>query len=194
MFTGIVQEMGTIVSANERSLRIACESVLTDIEVGDSIAVNGCCLTVARLETGCWEADISPETLGRTTLGTLHAGDAVNLEPAARLGGALGGHLVQGHVDASGEIVRPAPDLHVRLPEALLRYCVEKGSIAIDGVSLTIVSVVDDGITAAIIPHTMKVTTLGVRAPGDRVNVEVDIMAKHVERLLTFALSDRRAS
>lgn len=160
--------------------------VLDGVEVGDSVAVNGCCLTVAAFGQGWWEADLSAETLQRTTLGDLAEGDPVNLERPVRLQDRLGGHLVQGHVDAVGEVIAPAPDLAVRMPRDLLRYVVEKGSITVDGVSLTVVDVASDGFTTAIIPHTAEVTTLGRRQPGDRVNLEVDVTAKYVERLIAW--------
>jgi riboflavin synthase len=187
VFTGIVEELGTVVALDQQSLRINCTDVLKDARIGDSIVVNGCCLTIARLGPDWWEADISYETRSRTTFDRLQVNDAVNLERAARLGDHIGGHLVQGHVDGVGTIVSAGPDLRIALPEALLPYCVEKGSIAVDGVSLTIVEVSNDSVTAALIPHTMSVTTLGIRNAGDKVNIEVDILAKHVERLLTFA-------
>jgi riboflavin synthase len=188
MFTGIVEELGTVVSRDGRRLRIGAATVLGDVTMGASIAVNGCCLTVVAWDTApggsWWEADVTDETFDRTNLGSLRAGDPVNLERPVRLEDRLGGHLVQGHVDAVGEIVRPAPDLQVRMPVALLRYVVEKGSITVDGVSLTVVAPLDDGFTVALIPHTADVTTLGHKGVGDTVNLEVDVMAKYTERLL----------
>src|SRR5690606_11752117 len=145
---------------------------------------NGCCLTVVAMGDGWWEADVTGETYARTNLGDLGPGDPVNLERPVRVDDRLGGHVVQGHVDAVGEIVTPTPDLRVRLDPSLLRYVVEKGSVTVDGVSLTVVDVLDDGFTIAVIPHTAEVTTLGRRQVGERVNVEVDVMAKYVERLL----------
>jgi riboflavin synthase len=167
-------------------LRIGCTAVLDDVVMGASIAVNGCCLTVVAWDSaeGWWEADLSDETLLRTNLGRLGSGDRVNLERPVRLEDRLGGHLVQGHVDAVGEIVAPAPDLQVRMHPELLRYVVEKGSITVDGISLTVVKPLDDGFTVAVIPHTSDVTTLGSKGPGDTVNLEVDVMAKYAERLL----------
>jgi riboflavin synthase len=163
--------------------------VLTDVGLGDSIAVNGCCLTVVALDPApdgpaWWEADVSDETLARTSLRGLDSGSPVNLERSVRLADRLGGHLVQGHVDGVGEVVEPVPDLRVRIPQHLLRYVVEKGSITVDGVSLTVVQPLADGFTVAVIPHTAAVTTLGARRPGDAVNIEVDVLAKYVERLL----------
>jgi riboflavin synthase len=185
MFTGIVEELGTVVSRDGARLRIGATAVLEDAKVGDSTAVNGCCLTVVEIGEGYWEADVSDETLARTSLGDLRPGDHVNLERPLRLADRLGGHLVQGHVDAVGEIVEPAPDLRIRMPESLRRYIVEKGSITVDGVSLTVVEPLPDGFTVAVIPHTEMVTTLGLKGPGDRVNLEVDLIAKYVERLTT---------
>jgi riboflavin synthase len=186
MFTGIVEELGTVVARRGSRLRVAARAVLDDVELGASLAVDGCCLTVVAWDAtqGWWEADVSAETEARTTLGRLRPGDPVNLERPVRLVDRLGGHLVQGHVDAVGEIVRPAPDLRVRIPGPLARYVVEKGSVTVDGVSLTVVEPLDDGFTVAVIPHTAQVTTLGTKGPGDPVNIEVDLMAKYAERLL----------
>ena len=188
MFTGIVEELGTVASRDGGRLRIDASTVLTDVTMGASIAVNGCCLTAVAWERGpgasWWEADVTDETFDRTNLGDLQPGDPVNLERPVRLEDRLGGHLVQGHVDAVGTIVEPAPDLRVRMPADLLRYVVEKGSITVDGVSLTVVRPLDDGFTVALIPHTAAVTTLGHKGPGDTVNLEVDVMAKYTERLL----------
>ena len=171
-------------SRDGQKLRIGATAVLEDAKQGDSIAVNGCCLTVVDQGADWWEADVTEESYARTNLGDLATGSPVNLERPVRLQDRLGGHLVQGHVDAVGEIVRPVPDLQVRMPAALTRYVVEKGSITVDGVSLTVVEALDDGFTVAVIPHTSEVTTLGRKGPGDRVNLEVDVMAKYVERLL----------
>ena len=184
MFTGIVEELGSVDALDGSRLRLSARTVLGDVAMGASIAVNGCCLTVVAWGDDWWEADVSDETFARTSLGSLSPGDPVNLERPVRLDDRLGGHLVQGHVDAVGEVVRPVPDLQVRMPERLLRYVVEKGSITVDGVPLTVVDVLDDGFTVAVIPHTSEVTTLGVRRAGERVNLEVDVMAKYAERLL----------
>lgn len=191
MFTGIVEEMGTL-SARQGSSEapgaarlVFSAAVVTDgTAVGDSISVNGCCLTVVDQGPGWWAADAVAETLDRTNLADVAVGEPVNLERALALGARLGGHLVQGHVDGVGEVVRAAPDLAVRAPESVRQYLVEKGSITVDGVSLTVVSVTDEGFSVAVIPHTMAVTTLGRRRPGDRVNLEVDVIAKYAERLL----------
>ncbi|CAN5574772.1 riboflavin synthase [soil metagenome] len=184
MFTGLVEELGHVISRDGGRLRIGADLVLEDAKVGDSTSVNGCCLTVVDLGPGWWEADAVEETLARTTLGDLAPGDPVNLERPVRLADRLGGHLVQGHVDAVGEVVRPAPDLSVRMSPELVRYVVEKGLIAVDGISLTVVQSRADGFTVAVIPHTAEVTTLGWRQPGDRVNLEVDVIAKYAEKLL----------
>jgi len=191
MFTGIVEELGTVVSRDGSRLRIAARTVLEGAGLGDSTAVNGCCLTIVGFDEaeGWWDADVSDETYARTSLGSLQPGDPVNLERPVRLEDRLGGHLVQGHVDAVGEIVVPVPDLRVRMPAHLLRYVVEKGSITVDGISLTVVEVLDDGFTVAIIPHTAAVTTLGTKGPGALVNLEVDVMAKYTERLLEGQLA-----
>lgn len=192
MFTGIVEELGTVVARRGSRLRVGATKVLADAELGASIAVNGCCLTVVAWQPptpevpGWWEADLSEETCRRTSVGALAPGDPVNLERPVRLADRLGGHLVQGHVDAVGEVVAPVPDLAVRVPRGLLRYVVEKGSIAVDGVSLTVVEVLDDGFGVAVVPHTAQVTTLGRKRPGDTVNIEVDVTAKYVERLLAW--------
>ncbi len=184
MFTGIVEELGRVVHLDRGVLRIEAETVLADVTIGASIAVNGCCLTVVRTQPGWWEAELSSETLARTSLGSVSAGELVNLERPVRLADRLGGHLVQGDVDAVGEIVEPAPDLRVRIPDELRRYIVEKGSITVDGISLTVVEPLPDGFTAAIIPHTMSATSLGHKGAGAKVNIEVDVIAKYVERLL----------
>jgi len=190
MFTGIVEELGSVVRRDGGRLRIAARAVLEGAALGDSTAVNGCCLTVVAFDAGegWWEADVTDETYSRTDLGQLAPGDPVNLERPVRLEDRLGGHLVQGHVDGVGEIVGAAPDLRVRAPQELLRYLVEKGSITVDGVSLTVVEVLDDGFTVAVIPHTAAVTTLGHKGPGDTVNLEVDVIAKYTERLLSARL------
>ncbi|MEI2699395.1 MAG: riboflavin synthase [Microthrixaceae bacterium] len=193
MFTGIVEELGSVDSLTGPRLRLRASAVLADVTLGASIAVNGCCLTVVAWGEDWWEADVSEETFARTSLGSLSAGDPVNLERPVRLEDRLGGHLVQGHVDAVGEVVTAAPDFSVRVPRNLLRYMVEKGSVTVDGVSLTIVDVIDDVFSVALIPHTAEVTTLGVRSPGDAVNLEVDVMAKYAERLLSGVLDRTRS-
>lgn len=188
MFTGIVEELGSVrsidTSAGGARLVVSAATVLDDAGIGDSIAVNGCCLTVVELGPGWWAADAVPETLSRTNLGRLQAGDPVNLERPVVAGGRLGGHIVQGHVDGVGTVVQAAPDLRVQAGAEIMAYLVEKGSVTVDGVSLTVVSVLDDSFTVAVIPHTMEVTTLGRRKVGDLVNLEVDLIAKYTERLL----------
>ena len=191
MFTGIIEELGTVASRDGSRLRIDCSTVLEGASIGDSTAVNGCCLTIVAFDAnhGWWEADVSDETFLRTNLGALDVGDPVNLERPVRLEDRLGGHLVQGHVDAVGEIVHAVPDLQIRMPASLLRYVVEKGSITVDGISLTVVKPLDDGFTVAVIPHTSAVTTLGQKGPGSPVNLEVDVMAKYTERLIEAQLA-----
>ena len=185
MFTGIVEELGRVVTREGSRLRIAAETVLEGSGMGASIAVNGCCLTlVASDSSSWWEADVSEETYSRTNLGSLTAGDPVNLERPMALGERLGGHIVLGHVDAVSTVVSAAPDLVVRIPKDLMHLIVEKGSVTVDGISLTAFDLTHDTFRVAVIPHTMEVTTLGVRKPGDRVNIEMDVLAKHVERLV----------
>ena len=190
MFTGIVEELGTVLAIEAQGLgvrvRIGATAVLEGAKRGDSTAVDGCCLTVVELGDGWFEADVSDESLRRTTLGARQAGDRVNLERPLLVTDRLGGHIVQGHVDAVGEVAAPVPDLRIRMPEDLRRYVIEKGSITVDGVSLTVVQATDDGFTVAVIPHTAEVTTLGAKQPGDTVNLEVDLIAKYTERLLAF--------
>jgi riboflavin synthase len=188
VFTGIVEELGTVVSREGPRLRIGASTVLEDVTLGASIAVNGCCLTVVGWDAtdGWWEADVVDETYARTALGALAPGHRVNLERPVRLSDRLGGHLVQGHVDGVGEIQTAAPDLRVRTEPELLRYVVEKGSITVDGISLTVVDAGRESFSVAVIPHTMEVTTLGHKGPGDLVNLEVDVTAKYVERLLSW--------
>ena len=183
MFTGIVEERGRVAGRDGRRFTFEAKVVAADA-AGASIAVNGCCLTVVDHGPGWWAADVVDETLSRTTLDGLRVGDVVNLERPVRLADRLGGHLVQGHVDAVGEVVEPAPDLVVSAPASVLRYVVEKGSIAVDGCSLTVAQVHEGAFTVAIVPHTAQVTTLGAKRSGDRVNLEVDVVAKYVERLL----------
>jgi len=159
--------------------------VLEGSDLGASIAVNGCCLTVVATDgSSYWDADVSDETYSRTNLGSLQAGDVVNLERPMALGERLGGHMVLGHVDAVGHVVSPAPDLVIRIPRDLMHLIVEKGSVTVDGISLTAFDLTADTFRVAVIPHTTAVTTLGVRKPGDAVNIEMDVLAKHVQRLV----------
>jgi riboflavin synthase len=191
MFTGIVEELGTVREGGPGRLVVACGTVLGDTDVGSSIAVNGVCLTVVGRGSDLLSFDLSEETLRRTDLGRLSPGHHVNLERPVTLATRLGGHLVQGHVDGVGEVasVEPEPGGGARLsvspPPELLRYVVEKGSIAVDGVSLTVAGLDDHAFSVALIPHTLAATTLGTVGVGDPVNLEVDLVAKYVERLLT---------
>ena len=194
MFTGIVEEIGRVtaidVADGHARLHIACAQVREGTHIGDSIAVAGCCLTVTTLPGDGFTADLMAATLAATALGDLKVGDGVNLERAMRADTRFGGHLVQGHVDAVGEVIdrEELPGtvfVTVRAPTELARYLVPKGSVTVDGTSLTIVDVTDDGVLRiGLIPHTLEVTTFGERGPGDRVNLEVDVVAKYVERLL----------
>jgi riboflavin synthase len=184
MFTGIVEELGRLRARDGNRFDFVARLVVEDAKIGDSIAVNGCCLTVVDVGGGRWAADVVDESLSRTNLGDIKPGDAVNFERPVRAADRLGGHIVQGHVDAVGEVLESAPNLRVRLPQELGRYVVEKGSITVDGCSLTVVEANKDNFTVAIIPHTAEVTTLGVRKPGDRVNLEFDLIAKYVHRLM----------
>ena len=185
MFTGIVEELGRVSSREGSRLRIEARTVLEGSGLGASIAVNGCCLTVVATDSASWwEADVSEETYSRTNLGRLSPGDPVNLERPMALGERLGGHIVLGHVDAVGTVVDSAPNLVVRIPRELMHLIVEKGSVTVDGISLTAFDLTTDTFRVAVIPHTQAVTTLGVRRPGDEVNIEMDVLAKHVERLI----------
>jgi riboflavin synthase len=185
MFTGLVREVGTVVSFEDGRLRV--ESAIA-AAIGDSVAIDGVCLTVVDGDRKTLAFDAVPETLARTTLGSLRPGEPVNLEPALKAGEALGGHYVQGHVDGVGRIrsVEPEGDgqrVWVEASPEILRYCVEKGSIAVDGVSLTVADLDDEGFAVALVPHTLAVTTLGRVATGDEVNLESDVLAKYVEKL-----------
>jgi len=185
VFTGIVEELGKVGSRNGSRLRINSTTVLEGSDLGASIAVNGCCLTVVATDGSTyWDADVSDETYSRTNLGSLQAGDVVNLERPMALGDRLGGHMVLGHVDAVGHVVSPAPDLVIRIPRDLMHLIVEKGSVTVDGISLTAFDLSADTFRVAVIPHTTAVTTLGVRKVGDAVNIEMDVLAKHVQRLV----------
>ncbi len=192
MFTGIVEELGRVRARAGTRLEIEAGEVCDGVRVGHSMAHNGCCLTVVEAGNGWYAVEVVAETLARTNLGDLRPGDPVNLERPLRLQDRLGGHLVQGHVDAVGEVVAPAPDLRVRMPPELQRYVVEKGSIAVDGCSLTVAAAGEHDFTVAVIPHTAAVTTLGTKGEGDRVNLEVDILAKYVEKLISGGRWPRR--
>lgn len=194
MFTGIVEELGEVVDLSRTGdsaiLRVRGPLVTSDAAHGDSIAVSGVCLTVVTVDGNEFTADVMKETLDRTALQTLQPGDPVNLERAATLQARLGGHLVQGHVDGVGQVVQAVPTQHwtnvrIGLPTGLGRYVVEKGSICVDGVSLTVVDVDDASFVVSLIPTTLARTTLGRKGAGDPVNLEVDVVAKHIEKLLT---------
>ena len=188
MFTGIVEEVGTVRAADQGRLTIAACKVMPSLEIGGSISVNGACLTATTLETGVFTVDVVPETLRRTNLGLLSSDSPVNLERPLRADGRLDGHIVQGHVDGTGtlgEISGDGEALMVRIdvPAQLARYVVEKGFIAVDGVSLTVVHCDEAGFSVTVIPHTRDHTIFGSRSVGDAVNIEIDILAKYVERL-----------
>jgi riboflavin synthase len=194
MFTGIVRELGTVDAFGGSRLVVAAPETAASARVGDSVAVAGVCLTVVANEDGRLAFDAVPETLSRTALGSLEPGDPVNVEPSLRVGDPLGGHVVQGHVDAVGRVRSVTSEgagrrVWVDAPEAVVRYCIEKGSIAVDGVSLTVAAFDDDGFEVALIPHTLSVTTLGRLEPGNEVNLEADVLGKVVERLLSARLS-----
>jgi riboflavin synthase len=189
VFTGIVEERGRVRSLRDGRLVVECVTVAVDAEPGSSIAVDGVCLTVVERSKEALAFDLAPETVSRSTLGALGPGDPVNLERPVTLVTRLGGHMVQGHVDGVGRVeaverAGASATLHVSLSDGLGRYVAEKGSVAVDGVSLTVAEVTDAGFTVALVPHTLAVTTLGLRRPGDQVNVEVDLLSKYVERLL----------
>ncbi|MEU6932581.1 riboflavin synthase [Streptomyces sp. NPDC046385] len=193
MFTGIVEELGEVVAVEQlpdaSRFRLRGPLVTEDAKHGDSIAVNGVCLTVVEHGDGEFTADVMAETLKRSSLGALEIGSRVNLERPMAVGDRLGGHIVQGHVDGTGTVLERTPSEHwelvkVGLPAHLSRYVVEKGSITVDGVSLTVVDAAADHFTISLIPTTLALTTLGIKQPGDPVNLEVDVIAKYVERLL----------
>jgi riboflavin synthase len=193
MFTGLVEEVGRVAAVTLRDgaarLDVACRTVLDDLPLGASIAVDGCCVTAADVTDAGFAVDLMAPTLAATALGALAAGDAVNLERALRADGRLGGHLVQGHVDAVGEVVAVEDEpgtrwLTVGVPAELLRYVVPRGSLCLAGVSLTVARLDGDRATVGLIPHTLSATNLGDRRPGDRINLEVDVVAKYVERML----------
>lgn len=193
MFTGIVRELGTVDAFDGSRLVVAADETAASAVVGDSVAVAGVCLTVVERGEGRLAFDVVPETLARTALGRLEPGSSVNLESSLRVGDALGGHVVQGHVDAVGRVRSVEPEgegrrIWVDAPETVVRYCIEKGSIAVDGVSLTVAALDEDGFEVALIPHTLAVTTLGGLEPADEVNLEADVLGKVVERLVAARL------
>ena len=194
MFTGIVREVGVVVGAEDaaggKSLVVHAPETAARTRVGDSVSINGCCLTATAIADGTIAFHAVPETIGRTTLGTLEPAGKVNVEPAIRAGEELGGHYVQGHVDAVGrirsvEVEGEGMRVLVEAPDAVSRYCVEKGSVAVDGVSLTVAALAGDGFAVALVPHTLAVTTLSALRPGQDVNLEADVLAKYVERLIS---------
>lgn len=193
MFTGIIEEVGHVAAIEQRGsgarMRINAEKVLQDTQVGDSIATNGVCLTVASLGAGCFSADVMPETISRTSFANLRAGSPVNLERAAVLGGRIGGHIVSGHIDGVGTIASIAQDsdavrVVIQADEAIISGIVEKGSIAIEGISLTVTEVTESSFGVSLIPHTFAHTSMGVKAPGSLVNVECDVIGKYVFRAM----------
>lgn len=193
MFTGLIAELGTAERLAEGStscqLTVRAQKILPGVKIGDSIAVNGVCLTVVHLQGNRFTADVMPETVRRTTLRQLQPGDRVNLEKALRPTDGLDGHIVQGHVEGVGTIREIVPEgnalaYHIETPKELLRYIVEKGSVAIDGISLTVTETDDTGFSVSLIPHTAKMTTLGYKSVGDSVNLETDILARYVEKML----------
>jgi riboflavin synthase alpha subunit len=194
MFTGIVRERGRVAAVDQvaKGVRLTIEAPDTagSVAPGDSVSLAGVCLTAVAVPNGRIVFDAVPETVRRSTLGRLAAGDALNVEPALRAGDPLGGHYVQGHVDGVGRVRALEPEgdgarVWFEAPPDVLRYCVEKGSVTVDGVSLTITELTEDAFAVALVPHTLAVTTLGQLAPGDEVNLEADVLAKYVERLVT---------
>ena len=188
MFTGIVEEVGMVAEASDTGLRISADPVMDDLKVSDSICVNGACLTVTRVDGKTFAVDTVPETLRRTNLGDLGAGDPVNLERPMRADGRFGGHVVQGHVDGTGTVISieaegEARNFTFEAPDNVMRYVVEKGFIAVDGASLTVVNCGYRTFSVTVIPYTWNHTVFGSRGPGDMVNLEADIIAKYVERL-----------
>lgn len=194
MFTGIIEEIGTVEAIETRSagcrLRLKAPALFTDLKVGDSVAVNGVCLTAVDLKNPIFSADVSPETFSRTSLSTLRPGARVNLERALTPTSRMGGHMVQGHVDATARLLEAAPlgdgnwRLRIEIPRELDRYVVFKGSLTLDGISLTVAALENSIATVAVIPHTYESTTLAHRKPGDKLNLEVDVLARYVEKLL----------
>lgn len=201
MFTGIIEEIGRVRFLNKagESARMSVEAkaILDDIHMGDSISVSGACLTVVAFDANTFTVDISPETLGATTIGELRPGDPVNLERAMQAGGRFGGHMVSGHVDGVGALLRKteqgnAQVLTFSAPKEILEVSVPKGSMAVDGVSLTVNEIGEDSFSVAVIPHTVRMTTLGARGIGSRVNLEADLIGKHIQRLLSRRMDDAK--
>lgn len=193
MFTGIVEELGKVKtiarSPNAVQLQLSCKQVLTDVNIGDSIAVNGVCLTVKDFNGSYFTADVMPETVKATTIHTLQVGDSVNLERAMAANGRFGGHFVSGHVDGVGEITKIRPEanaiyMHIKIDTHLLRYFIDKGSVTVDGTSLTVFDITQDGFVISLIPVTQADSIIGQKQVGDTVNIECDVLAKYIERLL----------
>jgi len=190
MFTGIVEEIGRVASMEAGRITVSANRSVESLQIGESISVNGVCLTVVAVDTSTFAADLSEETCRLTNLGQVRPGDSVNLERAMRLSDRIGGHLVSGHVEGVGTIQRrtvtgDAVEMAIDVPAGILKYCIAKGSIAVDGVSLTINAIGATGVVVMLIPHTLRATTLGQRKVGDRVNLESDLIGKYVERLLS---------
>ncbi len=203
MFTGIIEEIGTVGSiqktASAAKLNIRCNEILDDINLGDSIAVNGVCLTVTTFDQGGFTADVMHETLNRSSLGDLKPGSHVNLERAMAAGGRFGGHIVSGHIDGTGSIVKLEKDANaiwytITCGQHLMRYIIEKGSVAIDGISLTVAKVTRDTFSVSVIPHTLGETILSEKKPGNTVNLENDCIGKYVEHLMQFAGDSKEES
>ena len=195
MFTGLVAELGTVQrlarQGNSYHLTVGAKKVLENLKIGDSVAVNGACLTVVRMDDSGFTADVMPETVRLTNIGSLQPGSRVNLERTLRLCDGLDGHIVSGHVEGLGTIYEQRPEgiavvVTISTPPELLKYIIKKGSIAIDGISLTVTEVTDTSFSVSLIPHTAKETTLGLKKVGDSVNLETDILGKYVERMLTW--------
>lgn len=203
MFTGLIEEVGIVKSLKRAQtafqLTVTANTVLTDVKIGDSIAVNGTCLTVVECGRGEFTADVMPETVRRTVLSGLKSGDRVNLERTMALGGRFGGHIVSGHIDGVGEILQKQQDenaviVKIAASKSVLKYIIEKGSVAIDGISLTVVACGTDWFSVSLIPHTALVTTLGWKKEGAAVNIETDVIGKYVERLLTYSPEENKNS
>ena len=195
MFTGIVEELGTVISLKRGSkaavLTIKANVIFEDLKLGDSVAVNGVCLTATHISGNTFQADVMNETFNRSSLGSLKKGSVVNLERAMAANGRFGGHMVAGHVDDTGELVSIKQDdnavwFTIKAPENIMKYCIEKGSIALDGISLTIAKLSDDTISVSMIPHTIKNTNFGYKKPGDKINLENDMVGKYIDKLLHF--------
>ena len=199
LFTGIIEEVGYIQRIGGGQLAVSCEKVLTDVQQGDSIAVNGVCLTVTSFDRNYFTADVMPETIRCTEFRELKKGSPVNLERALTLASRLGGHIVSGHIDGTGEVVSFTEEgnailLKVAAGADLLRYIVEKGSVALDGISLTVATITEHDFTVSLIPHTRQVTNLGSKKPGSPINIETDVLGKYVEKMLSASPAPGAAS